>query len=214
MPQTCQVCASPLRAQIDEQLAQQRVNISAMARATGLHVKSLRRHRDKHLPMFLASFVASSVLPDVSQLVAEYQRLYATALDVLATAERGVLIGQTDDGKEIREVSLSAQLKAVREARSTLDRLTTLAVARESGAQTAEPGDTELAARIAAALDRLAERARVGTGHDIADATVIDADATEGARVTEPLALGAPNTTPRAGRQADATNGSPLTPEM
>ena len=99
MPRICTTCAHLQRAQIDERLALQVVNIAQVARDYGLDRKSVARHRDQHLPQFLRAFAGRAAALDVSKIQAEAERLYLTTLDALARAEQGTLARIDEDGK-------------------------------------------------------------------------------------------------------------------
>lgn len=187
MPKPCSVCAHIRRAEIDGKLAQQVVNLSAIGRDYGLKRDALRAHRAKHIPSFLPMLIGRAAVPDVDQLQAEAERLYAVSLDALARAEAGVLVQIDDDGTEVRKVSSTAIARAIREARGSLDLLVKLSTAGASAANGAgQAGDAALGARIEQALSKVMQRAALPTGEadDVIDVEVV-ADA-EGAPPVHP----------------------------
>lgn len=176
MPRPCTVCTHIERSTIDVQLSQQRVNVSAVAKAHGLKRMALVNHRQKHLPAFLQAFTASADSPNESALQAEAQRLYLASLDALAAAERGVLIGVDSEGLAMHRVSMTAVAACLREARANLASLLNLA----RDAQTADESpraSTELGSRMSAAVRRLELRALGDSeGSTIEEADVVGED--------------------------------------
>src|SRR5438132_13901144 len=116
MPRICTVCAHLKRAEIDERLALQVVNVAQVARDYGLDRKSVARHRDQHLPQFLRAFAGGAAVLDLSTIRAEAQRLYLTTLDALARAEQGVLAHVDEPDKARPRVSNTAIARYIREA--------------------------------------------------------------------------------------------------
>ncbi len=174
MPTPCSVCAHLERASIDERLSLQVVNVAAVARSYGLGKDAMRTHRLRHLPQFLPAFKASAAALTLGSLQAEAQRLYEVTLDALARAEAGVLTDVDRDGKPVREVSMGAIARFIKEARQGLGLLAKLSA--DAGIESERPAgiaDGELSARISAALLGTMERARGGPTH-INDAREID----------------------------------------
>jgi transposase-like protein len=154
MSRLCTVCAHLRRAEIDQRLAFQVVNVSALARELGVSETTVRRHREKHLPQFLAAFQASASALTLGALQAEAQRLYVLTLDALAKAEAGVLVDVSRDGEQVREVSHTAIARFIKEARQGLGLLAKLSA--DAGVENERPAgiaDGELSARISAALE-------------------------------------------------------------
>lgn len=177
MPTACRVCAHPLRSEIDKRLAMQVVNVRQLAREYGIGKDSMARHREKHLPGFLAALQARAQVLDLDQLQAEYQRLYLTALDALAQAEYGTLVRLDDDGTEHRAISSTAVARLLREARAGLDSMARLAVAGAGAGGSSPTASTNPALddAIAAALERVASRSQLSAG--VVDAEVVEGDA-------------------------------------
>lgn len=167
MPRPCTVCAHLKRAEIDQRLAFQVVNMSQLSREYGVGKDAIRGHRAKHLPAFLPAFQARADALTLDTLSAEAQRLYLVSLDALAAAERGVLIEVGEDGTEYRKVSSTSIARLLREARTTLGMLASLAADGAGPEETAKVANTELDSRIAAALDRVASR-------EIVDAELVE----------------------------------------
>jgi hypothetical protein len=163
MPRICKVCVHPKRTEIDERLAFQVVNVSALAREYGVPRKSIERHRDLHLAEFLAAFKSSADAPDIGRLNAEAQQLYLTTLDALARAQAAVLTHSDTNNFAKHETSLLTVARLIGEARKGLDLIARLAVAepnRPKRAQEAAAPNPELDASFARALARLEERER------------------------------------------------------
>jgi hypothetical protein len=163
MPKVCQVCAHPSRAEIDRQLASQVVNVAAVARHYGLHHKSVQRHRHEHLPDFLPIFDGRASAPGGDAVNAEAQRLYALALDALATAQAGVLVqvgkpdAKTGERHFERLVSPTSIARSIGEARKILGMISALAAAPRK-AEAAGDLSTALEAGMSRALARFEQR--------------------------------------------------------
>ena len=186
----CQVCAHPLRTVIDQRLAAQVVNISALADEYGVPRRSMSNHRDNHLSEFLRVLVSRAQLFDLETLNAEATRLYMTTMDALAKAERGVLISSRDKDGMVTEryaVSQTAVARFIREARQGITLLAKLSADRVKDSDNAPTtkSDNALTARMEAALSRVLERGALGDGHTITDANIIDMDDDVGSRVGE-----------------------------
>lgn len=182
MPKPCGVCAHMRRAEIDERLAQQVVNVSAVAREFGLGRRSVERHRERHLPEFLRAFAGRAQPLDYTALQAEAERLYLVTLDALAQAQAGVLVAVNDDGTQVRKVSNTSIARLISEARKGLDQLGKLAAVGADGESARTPtSNVELDARIAEALLRV-ERRQLGAGEtsDVVDVDVVEDGAGEG----------------------------------
>jgi hypothetical protein len=183
MPKPCAVCAHIKRAEIDERLARQVVNIAALAREFDVGRRSVERHRDRHLPDFLRAFAGRAQPLDYTAIQAEAERLYLVTLDALGKAESGVLVRIDADGTQHYKQSLSTIARLVKEARSGLDQLAKLAAVGADGNAARTPTTNDaLDARIAEALLRV-ERRQLGAGDgDVVDVEVIE----EGASRSEP----------------------------
>jgi hypothetical protein len=156
MPRICTVCAHLRRAEIDERLALQVVNVAQVARDYRLTRHSVARHRDQHLPQFLRAFAGEAAAVDASKIHAEAQRLYLTALDALARAEQGTSTHIDEDGTPHRRVSYTAIARFIREARQSLDLLAKLSATTAPPETPNALPNGELSARIAAQLDKIA----------------------------------------------------------
>jgi hypothetical protein len=177
MPAPCQVCSHRDRAEVDLRLLAPRVNQSQLAREYGLKRDALRRHLREHLSRERKLiYSATADLPSLGELHGEYLRLYSAALDNLARAESGVLIDLDDKGNEHRRVSPSSISRAIREARTTVDRIVSLAA--DAGERDSRPVgvvDGELSARIGEQLKRVIARSAVtATPASIEQATIVD----------------------------------------
>lgn len=156
MPAPCSVCAHMHRSEIDSALARQLCNLSELARIYGLGRDALRRHRSQHLPNFLPMLEGDADAPTMSKLHAEYQRLYAMALDDLARAQAGVLVDVGSDGHEHRVISNTAIARMhdnVRKVLGDLVRLAADAAPRDETPSGVASG--ELLARVQRAVERL-----------------------------------------------------------
>lgn len=189
MPRPCGVCSHKKRAEIDERLSLQVVNVAALAEEYGLGKDSVYRHRDKHLPAFLRAFAGVQAPRAVGELAAEAERLYLVTLDALAAAESGTLRAVEADRKgrstQRRQVSLSQVARLIREARAGLDLIAKLSAASGTSTQHDGAKDAALDARIAKAMDAVVERAALREGtthttHDVIDAEVLAEEGGQG----------------------------------
>ncbi len=118
MPRVCTICTHFDREAIDAAIADRRGSMRAIAREHDVSEDALRRHRDDHLGDVLASAkAAESVRAD--DVVSRVIRLANTAEAILVRAEE-------KDDDELR-------LKALREARPTVELLARLAGRLQSG---------------------------------------------------------------------------------
>jgi hypothetical protein len=135
------------------------VNIAELAREYGVPWKSMKAHREQHLPTFLKVYGAAADLPSLGQLHAEALRVYMSTLDELGKAQAGVLAHIDDSGHEVRVVSHTAIARLLDGARKSVDQLARLAA---DGAEAQERptglADGELSARIAAQLTKVVAR--------------------------------------------------------
>jgi len=159
MPTPCRVCSSLHRPEIDARLVQHVVNIAELAREYGVPWKSMKQHREAHLPTFLRVYGAAADLPSLGQLHAEALRVYMATLDELGRAQAGVFAHVDDEGKDVRVVSHTAIARLLDGARKSVDQLARLAA---DGAEAQERptgmADGELSARIAAQLTKVVQR--------------------------------------------------------
>jgi hypothetical protein len=179
MSQRCTVCAHQSRSDIDLALADPEVNLSLIGRETGLSRDALRRHRGEHLPRQLVSMqLALHERADAlraEHLHAQAQALYLRALDNLARAESGVLIGTDGKGRATRAVNTDAVTKALREARAGLGLLAELAMRAPTG-DIIEPDGTvrsDLDVAVERALRSVMQRTEHQREEEIAEAEVI-----------------------------------------
>lgn len=207
MPKPCSVCTHKERGTIDLRLALPTVNLAQLEREYGVGRDSLRRHKERHVPELLRTWSRSAAMPDPGKIMAELQHLYERALDSLARAEAGVLIGLDEDGYERRRVSPTAIQGAIREARATLESIAKLA-ARETETERVEQiSAPELSHAIAKALESAARRAARGMHDAIEDAQVVE-DAIASAGTPGPSPATAPQLPP-GGSPPPQTEPSP-----
>lgn len=212
MARPCTVCVHAKRAEIDQRLAFQVVNVKQLAAEMGLGRDAVRSHRAKHLPAFLPAFQARADALTLDTLQAEAQRLYLVTLDALAQAERGVLVEIDDSGKAHYRVSSTAVARLIREARTSLGLLASLAVDGEAPVEVRANG--ALDERIAQALDRAL--AAVGSSNVVVDADVVEDEAVHlddsaGEHASRALALdAAPRDLVRAAAPGPARSLLPL----
>lgn len=181
MPTPCSVCTHNDRAEIDALLARQVINLSALGELKGLGRDALRNHREKHLPTFLPSLVATyDVAPSKQHLLAEVKRLYDIALDELAAAQAGITVESKADKDgnthEVRRVSNAAVVRSLDVARRVLGDMGKLALDGPTPEAGKEATDVALSVRITAALDRADQRQLEGP---VSEAQVIEADGFE-----------------------------------
>lgn len=181
MPTPCSVCTHNDRAEIDALLARQVINLSALGELKGLGRDALRNHREKHLPTFLPSLVATyEVAPSKQHLLAEVKRLYDIALDELAAAQAGITVevkaGPDGEERQVRRVSNAAVVRSLDVARRVLGDMGKLALDGPTPEAGKEATDVALSARITAALDRADQRQLEGP---VSEAQVIEADGFE-----------------------------------
>lgn len=181
MPTPCSVCTHNDRAEIDALLARQVINLSALGELKGLGRDALRNHREKHLPTFLPSLVATyDVAPSKQHLLAEVKRLYDIALDELAAAQAGITVevkaGPDGEERQVRRVSNAAVVRSLDVARRVLGDMGKLALDGPTPEAGKEATDVALSARITAALDRADQRQLEGP---VSEAQVIEADGFE-----------------------------------
>lgn len=175
MPRPCSVCTHFQRAEIDQHLARQVVNVAQVARVYGLGKDAVARHRRDHLPAFLPSLTARQEAAPRDALLAEAKRLYDISLDALAAAEAGVLVEVGRDGEETRKVSSSAVARSLREARASLGLLVDLSIDGPPAERGDQPHpDQALAASLARTLERAEARAIGQHGDGIEEAVVVD----------------------------------------
>jgi hypothetical protein len=159
MPSPCTVCLHPNRAEVDQHLATQRVNIAALARTLGVGRKALERHRDHHVPAPLAAFTAAPASGSASPLLADLERIYQLTLEALASAERAALSHLA--ARRVEPAASHAAIAAsVNDARRHLGTLAELFVGAAEAGHLSQPQDPQLEGRIQAALAGVAERAR------------------------------------------------------
>lgn len=160
MPRVCTVCSHPARADIDRALARGggSVNLAALGREHHLDRNALRRHAETHLPALLVRFAEEDAAVSVAGIRSEMRGLYDRALDLLADAEAGVVVGTDKEGNPIRKRSVTSVVKALREVRGVLMDLHRLA-GGESERESA-PSRADLTDSIEAALLRVVERGR------------------------------------------------------
>lgn len=189
MPRHCSVCSNPARADIDRALARggPDTNLSALGREHGVDRNSLRRHRDEHLPALLTRFAEEDTAVTVAGIRSEMRGLYERALDLLALAEAGTLVGTDEDGEPIRRVSVTSVARALREVRGVLTDLHRLAGGE--GERETRTTRADLTDSIEEALRRVVERGRSARERE-EEAGVVDV----ASRVVEPApgALAAP----------------------
>jgi hypothetical protein len=155
MPSPCRVCMHPDRAEVDQRLASERVNLTQLSRALGVGRKALERHRDRHVPSQLTQVHAHADAEPAVPLLAELARLYDLILDALASAEAATL-SHIDTHRGARPTASHAAIaEFVNDAREHVGHLTALFLDAAIAQQLAVP----LEPHARAALARLVERA-------------------------------------------------------
>jgi hypothetical protein len=160
MPSPCTVCMRSDRAEVDRRLAQERVNLTALAGTLGMGRKALERHRDRHVPSVLARVQAEVHAETSSELAVELARLYELTLDALAAAESATLSHIDHANGSHPTASHAAIARLVDDARQHVGSLTQLFLDTAEALEPAPPLDPQqLADRITAQLAAVVESA-------------------------------------------------------
>lgn len=163
MPSPCTVCMHPDRAEVDQRLASERVNLTQLAHTFGVGRKALERHRDRHVPSQLTQVHAQADAESALPLLAELARLYDLILNALASAEAATL-SHIDSHRGTRPTASHAAIAGfVNDARENVGYLTALFLDAAEARQLAVP----LEPHIRAALARVLERGLRAHSHDL-----------------------------------------------
>ena len=175
MPRPCATCTHAKRREIDHKLILG-VTLSVVSREYGIPHNSLSRHRSNHVDPFLKSVVTESELPTTDDLIPIVWELYQRALDVLAIAEAGTVVGMDEDGNPIIKHSTTATVASIREARECVTTIAKCAALADP-ALTSEitAGSPELEAHLVRAFADAERRDKVRQLPSvIEDATLVD----------------------------------------
>lgn len=152
MAQVCKVCSHPNRYEIDAELASGRASVGSIAKRFGVPVQSAHRHKAKHLPKLLTSLTTEVEAFKASEVLGQVVGLYERSLELLSLAESRLL-------SDHRPSALSAAVRAIREARQTVELMSNLSIEMQKGKQeeatrVENTANVDLDAAIADALAR------------------------------------------------------------
>ena len=130
MSRRCTVCGHPNRAEIEAELVANRAT-RAIARQWSVGREALTRHLANHLPKKLAKAAEAEQAAEADALLAQLQELQAMAVGVARIAlgtsyagAEGITLTFGDDSGPAERAHVA--MRAIREARATLDLLARL----------------------------------------------------------------------------------------